>query len=449
MALLENGRADLVMKYLRDHNYKNVAVLRFEVKKGSAPMSMAAGQLNSLMATRLENALIHLVDKSQPIGITRGASAVAAAKDRQATYHTVAGRQNLFKFNYPLAWNNQSVKVDAFLTGRLETSQNFRDAKVTIVCFDQQDPTPKKVLSFTVKTDRSTLRDMGQSFVIAKRSLNMLARDSIIDDEELDSEATKDVGQDNKKPDNSDPNNPNPSNPPSGSNNVEQLKQYLDFQIMVDNYPATITPHGADGKIDTPAAGQKVLVKLKAKVKLGLVLRVNGVNTAEAERDDRKVENYCWWVLEPDMDYHVRGFYNNGRVKLFQAVAKNEVDESELGDRRESWGKFELDVFVVKEQNASAAPKIQHNSSAATSLRKMLPRSANLATVQRQVNQGIRKDPSQASTKKPGQMNIRSRVLIVGRGEEDSKLETTAMDNAVHVGGCAVLYNLSTDLARR
>jgi hypothetical protein len=435
--LLEAGRADKIMKHLRDRNYKNVAVLRFEVKKGSAASTLSAGQLNALMATRLENALIQLVKSSDPIGITRGASATVAAKERHVNLHTASGRQNLFKHDYALAWDNRTVKVDAYLTGRVETSQDFKTARVVIQCCDKKDLTIKEILAFTVKTDRSTLRDMGQSFVISRSALSLRPRAAQITDEELDSDAIKDVAKDNKKPDNSDPDNPDPTKPPPGSNNYVQMKEYLEYTIMVDGTAAALTPHGADAKIDTPNPGQKVTVKLKAKVKLGLVLRVNGVNTAKDERDSRPVKDMTWWVLEPNQEYTIRGFYDNGRLKPFQMVAN--AEKADLSDREESHGKFELDVFAVKDVTQGTDPKIQANPAAANSgLRQAVPRSGKLSTVQQALKQQL------TSTKAKGTSTALS-AFIVGRGDEQATLETTTLTGAVHVGSCGIFYKLTKD----
>src|SRR5438552_3617180 len=91
------AKAGAVMKDLQAHGYQNIGVLKFQVRRGNTPPTLTAGKLNYLMATRLENALVMVDKDSAPIGITRGSSAVAAAKDKNATYLTPEGRQNLFK----------------------------------------------------------------------------------------------------------------------------------------------------------------------------------------------------------------------------------------------------------------------------------------------------------------------------------------------------------------
>src|SRR5437868_13775516 len=120
------SKALLIMKDLEARGYKNVGILKFQVKQGNSPPTLTAGKLNYVMATRLENALVMADKTDAPIGLTRGASAEAAAKDKSATYLTLEGRRNLFKVHYPLAWGSQSVEVDCFLTGNVEIAPDMK-----------------------------------------------------------------------------------------------------------------------------------------------------------------------------------------------------------------------------------------------------------------------------------------------------------------------------------
>src|SRR5207302_9519376 len=85
-------KALLIMKDLEAHAYKNVGILKVQFKQGNSPLTLTAGKLNYVMATRLENALVMADKADAPIGLTRGASAEAAAKDKSATYLSREGR---------------------------------------------------------------------------------------------------------------------------------------------------------------------------------------------------------------------------------------------------------------------------------------------------------------------------------------------------------------------
>ncbi len=92
-----------IIKYLRDHNYHNVGILKFRVHKANHPTSFTVGPINDNLPTRLENALIAANPTSAPIGIIHDASG-AAAKSGFPKYDTDAGQRALFSRKYPLAW---------------------------------------------------------------------------------------------------------------------------------------------------------------------------------------------------------------------------------------------------------------------------------------------------------------------------------------------------------
>src|SRR6478672_8744053 len=66
-----------IIKFLKDKDYKNVGVLRFQLKKGKGRATYSGGVINGNMATRLENALLMENDPKNPIGIIHDASTVA------------------------------------------------------------------------------------------------------------------------------------------------------------------------------------------------------------------------------------------------------------------------------------------------------------------------------------------------------------------------------------
>ena len=47
--------APKIMKYVKDHGYHTVGVLKFAVKKGNQPVSLNAGTLNTQIARSLEH----------------------------------------------------------------------------------------------------------------------------------------------------------------------------------------------------------------------------------------------------------------------------------------------------------------------------------------------------------------------------------------------------------
>ena len=74
-----------VFRYLKEHGYKSVGVLKFRVKIGDQPLSDHVGPLNLSLADRLETALILADDFREPIGIIHGAGPLWPPRSRGPT----------------------------------------------------------------------------------------------------------------------------------------------------------------------------------------------------------------------------------------------------------------------------------------------------------------------------------------------------------------------------
>ena len=301
--------ATAVLQSLKDRQYKNVGVLKFQMKKGDRPTSFDVGLLNANLATRLENALILVNDVNNPLGIVRNASMVAAA-GKNAGYQEADARKKLFDGAYPLAWGKERVGVDAFLTGLAQIDRDFRKTTVMIQAFDRKNLEMQEIARFTVDTDRSILSDTGESFALVKRG------------DDADEAAIEDVTLRNDgKP-----------------KNEETVESILDLELYYDGQKQTITADGAGNRrAPEPGDGKRVQFKLRNKTKetLALVLRINGVNTLGKEGPERQVDRCTKWVLEPGKWYSIKGFYLDGnKVEEFKVVspgALTSLDPRKMG----------------------------------------------------------------------------------------------------------------------
>src|SRR5262249_6624897 len=176
-----------ILKQLQDTGHKNIGVLRFQVEHRGRKPSLHVSRLNLGLATRLENALVLADPPDQPLGITRGASQVAAALDKGASYLTPEGRRKLLEIAYPLAWGSDKVKVDVFLTGTARVSPDLRKTEVVIEAFDRRAPDLRELARFPVTTDRRLLADLNESVALSTRSLK---RRGDLQDEEAVAVAT-------------------------------------------------------------------------------------------------------------------------------------------------------------------------------------------------------------------------------------------------------------------
>lgn len=336
-------RASDVLKQLQQRGYQNVGVLKFMVKKGKSEPSFSVGAMNHNLATRLENALILADDPAKPLGVIRDATSVAAHEAPKANYGTAAGREQLLKLSYPLAWGSKKVSADAFLTGSVELSVDMKQTTVNLLCFDRKSAKLDNLVTFSVKTDRSILSDCGQSYMLAKRSLN--TRDANLDEEAANNSAIID-GQ------------PNP--PPGGNNSI--LDTYVKVDIKYDNNVQSITPDSASGgefKTGDPKPGQKIEFTLSnlSDQRIGVVLKINGKSTFNMEEEEN--DRCALWVLEPKgmekSTGNIKGFYNM-EAKTFDEFKALSDEESVSAFESLKRGGY-IDVIVFTE--AAATDELQ------------------------------------------------------------------------------------------
>jgi hypothetical protein len=171
-SLLE--QAPKIIKTLHERGCKNVGVLKFLVEQDGGKPSDSVGPLNLTLANRLEIALVLGLDVKKPLGIIRNASAVAA-KLAGANHLSAAGRKVLFTGKYPLAWGNDEVTADAFVTGTARLSADLKEMSVAVELLDRQKEDVEKLLQFTVAGDVISLSEGGESFLLRGTELVVLS----------------------------------------------------------------------------------------------------------------------------------------------------------------------------------------------------------------------------------------------------------------------------------
>ena len=124
--------------------------------------------MNSLLADRLELGLIlaNPFDETNQLKIIEGASdQVAIVKG--ANHLDETGRGKLFDHRYKLAWGDEKVKADAFITGGVRIRSDNISAKV-ILLYVSKDGGEVQPLGepFDAQLDPQSLSESGASFVL-------------------------------------------------------------------------------------------------------------------------------------------------------------------------------------------------------------------------------------------------------------------------------------------
>lgn len=269
----------------RELGYKNVGVLKFRIIHGDGRPSDDAGPLCFGLADQLQVALLLANDLQDPVGIVHNASAVAAGIPG-ANHVTTEGRAAFFRRKYPLAWGDQEVEPDAFLSGIVEVPNDLGRIKVHVLAFDRKAPEKLvKLAEVDAPADRATFAGSGGG---------ILVRGLISEDGQLAPSTLKieDVRDDLHSP-LTDPDAP------------------VGLEVRYNDRP--VPYEVGDGRlvVREPLEGEKVSFMIQKRDRTpdryGVVLFINGLDTLDGRR--RAVEVGGKWIVGPDSpQIAVRGF---------------------------------------------------------------------------------------------------------------------------------------------
>jgi hypothetical protein len=332
------------MKHIRDQGWKNVGVVDFRFHREGQKVTFHAGAINDNMASRLENALILANNPETPVGIIHNAGKVAGSKLKNANYRTAPARQQLFGIQYPLAWGTkpQMVTPDAILTGHVTLSKDLKTTSVVVEAFEQKAADKiSKLAEFSVKTDRYILADCGQGFVLSRKV--KFRRDMDINDIVVDGASSNDAG--GQTTGGSTTGQTAGGAPPTELVTIRIYYAGSEQSATRDSLGGNTWVIG-DGK--GPAVGQEVLFKVQNMTteKLGLVLIVNNKNSLyeETYTSDSNPEGMTRWILEPNKEYSIKGWYQSDNVSHKKFTGGNPPAVEDLGGD-ELAGKVHVFVF--------------------------------------------------------------------------------------------------------
>jgi hypothetical protein len=355
----------------------NVGVLRFRVQRGSDRPSFKLPLCGS-MASRIENLFVmgdpkHLArDEKEALGVIHDAGAVATRHKVASWYSKPDARKKLFELTYPLAWGEEKVKPDVFLTGLLKTTPDMKTTTVTIQYFTPKSTKLEELTTFTFKSDRDIAREFGYSFAIPSKARAQLvtrrsAKGEDVDDltfEDLPKQDQQDK-KDDKDPETEKKQDPDrkPERKPAGKKPKQDTTAKPDSVggvqvLMLVNDKAVPIRQTTDGdpimwQVTSPAPGKTVSFRLRnnSARQLGVVLRLNGASTFDEQRDTP--EKCQKWMINSGKSNLIEGFYRligdgEGRKKVQILPIKVLVGEDAKRARDvylDKAGLIEVDVF--------------------------------------------------------------------------------------------------------
>jgi hypothetical protein len=338
-ALLDRARG--LVKHCQQKGYRTVGVLKFLGAKQGGGLSDNLGTVNTLLARRLEVALVLANDPRNPIDLIDDASAVAA-RTPGANHITPEGRLVLLGANYKLAWGNPNVRVtpDAFLTGLVHVSNDLKTLTVSFLCFDRAtnklDRVPG-VADAVVPNRAAGLVELGESFTVR----------GAFDDGKVEAKA-KPNGKDRNDAPKEKPKNDPPADLPKDKDVFQQAKDVRDkaarhpaedvnapvkLTVLYDGKPVPVKVEGGKAFVPEPATGQRVelvIIKDAAARQYGVVVKVNGENTLDKQRlPDGKCR--MWILTDPGERVTISGYQlGTDRVETFRVLSAPESKAREV-----------------------------------------------------------------------------------------------------------------------
>jgi len=320
-----------VIRYLQKNDCKTVGVLKFRVKIGDAKETDSAGPINLAVANELELALAlsRANDPKNPIGIVRRASEVATTIPG-ASHLTKEGRAKCFTKTYPLAWGEESVAPDAFLTGVVQVDADLRAMWVNIGAFTKAGDKLEKVVDFRAACDPVLLADSGQSFLVRGVADNGKV---------VQTAAQVKLGQ--------------VGHP--WQDKTAPIR--LDIRYNGESVPVVV--QNGLARVAEPKEGDTVTLVLRrndaSKERYGVVCKVNGENTLYKQR--LSPELCAKWIFEPGAaPCVIEGFKTKeASGEAFRVLSRPESKKNEVYYGADV-GTFSLVVF--REKRAEEKPNL-------------------------------------------------------------------------------------------
>jgi hypothetical protein len=343
------GQSGTLIALVRERGHSRVGVLKFLVQREgleNGPPQDQAGPLNTYAADRLEVALA-LSNPDAPdkkIQLIRDANSVAA-KIKGATIRTKAGRDALFTARYRLAWGQQQVTPDVFLSGIISVDPNVEKMKVALVMIERSTDSLTYCGTFTTNIERPKIPELDESVFFLRGGFDN-GNTAIV-------ETRKNVSKNFPLVDTDAP---------------------VGLEIRYNNRPEPLEFRDGRAFIREPNKGDRVSFRLfhrqRDQATYAVVLKVNGENTLFRERF-RDVECSKWILDRERNEVEVGGFQSSdNQASEFIVLSEEESDSLAMRFGPET-GTISLTVF--QEGKPASAPRTDEEEDVAAMLMSAFP----------------------------------------------------------------------------
>ena len=338
----------LLMQKLKEQGIKTVGVLPFRLKQEGKGDQFSGSIIQTNLALRLEQALVVYRDRDQPVDVIFGMLTQARKVKPDAQYMNAEGRKELFNISYALPIGDQKANPDAFVTGVVQVSPDWRETKIFFEYCLAKDPS-KLIGSgpYALKTDRKMLVSMGKGFSVSSKSLASRGVDSAMVMEGVQQDVEFQIQEDQK----------------TGITTPEQRVGKPVSASPFQNAPVTLTvkyddqvqsfmkddlPGATNLTINDPKGGQRVTFELKNNTakKVAVVLSINGRSLLYDEYAANP-DDLSKFVLDAGKTYSVPGVYQRDHKGVQPVIGLSDSQSTEIAKKipTEALGMIHMYVF--------------------------------------------------------------------------------------------------------
>ncbi len=355
VGLLE--QAPRIVDFLAREGYRNVGVLPFQVKKGTRRADYLAAPLGTGLPGRLENALLLAMsdDEKTALRLFRDPAGFANRQRAGSWSRNKSAFDRLFATSYPVAWGEQRLRPDVFLTGVVSNTGNRLTTRVEIVGFSRNGWSDRgvktfPVAAFDVVTDRALLRDLGHAFAlprsVLKRTITAARRDELALEQVEKEEAGEKLPRDDQT-------GRSPANVAGMGLTISYNGARQALRSLSGSQAGQRAPLFQLAPAPTGAQVVLVLTRLDDDDRtLGVIVKVNGQSTFQLDdRDSLQCRKWLYDRSDRGKPDRLTGFWmdrRGERILRFRLPPAGELASrpEELGERV---GWIDVDVFASGE----------------------------------------------------------------------------------------------------
>lgn len=337
--------ADVTIEYCKSNELRSVGVLKFGLFDSAGNATAKTGTINSLLADRMEVALVLANDARQPVALIADASAVAAEIEN-ATHLSKAGRALLIEAQYDPMWGAEKISPDALVTAVGEISDDFQTINISLLVFDINSDELKPIGGDKViAIDANLLAETGASFStrgafdgghlsgssgLTTTQPSTTESSTVQPPDDLPTESAADIRAGESVHPLADPQSP------------------VAMQVLYDGVSVAYEFDGGKARIAEPMQEQTVeivLTKDQSERRYGVVVKVNGRNTLYQQQvPDAQCAK--WVLSKPGHRKTIKGFQIRGQNALeqFKVLSQSASKNREM-DYGKDVGTISVTVF--------------------------------------------------------------------------------------------------------